>query len=103
MQTNESATVKQYRRNLIKLRELLLLDGRTKEAKKKEAQSRLLIATASDEELQEMAKLEADFFDIPVDEALKELRETREEHRTTVASWRKNLGKVDHGKTKSSR
>ena len=93
MSSQESAVVKQWRQHLIHTQKILMLDGRTKEAKKRMAQRNLLISTASDEELEEMAKLEADFFSVPVDQALKDLRKVREDHRKTMKSWRRHLGK----------
>jgi len=46
-------------RNLIMtIRDLVKYDGRTKQAKRSIAQARLRIATATDEELAELAKLE---------------------------------------------
>jgi len=93
MGSQESIVVKQWRQHLIHTQELLALDGRTKEAKKRMAQRNLLISTASDEELEEMARLEADFFSMSVDEVLRDLRKAREDHRKTMKSWRRHLGK----------
>lgn len=91
MSTEESIIVRQWRRQLIDTPKLLMLDGRTKEAKKRLAQRNLLISIASDEELVQMAWLEAEFFYRPVDEMLEELKQLREETRKTVKSWRKSL------------
>lgn len=88
-----SATVKQWARILIDTREMLALDGRTKIARKKRAQRCFLIATATDEELEQMAKLSADMFSFPIDQELKALKERREELRKTEKSWAKYLGK----------
>jgi len=88
----QSTTVKQFRRILIQLPQLLVLDGRTKEAKRKEAQRRLLICMATDEELKQMAKLIAEVLPEPVDEILKNLKELKEEHTRTKESWQKYLG-----------
>jgi len=44
---------------IMALHDLLKYDGRTKQAKRAVAQRRLRIATASDNELEQMAKLEA--------------------------------------------
>ena len=92
MSSQGSATIRQWSQHLIHTQEFLMLDGRTKEAKKRMAQRNLLISIASDEELEEMARLEADFFSVPVAQALKDLRWARENHRKTVKSWRKYLG-----------
>jgi len=93
MNIQASATVKQWFRILIDPREILALDGRTKIARKKRAQRCFLIATATDEELEQMAKLSADMFSFPVERELKELKERREELRKTKKSWAKYLGK----------
>lgn len=93
MSSQESIVVKQWRQHLIRTREILALDGRTKEAKKRMAQRKLLISIASDEELEEMARISTDLFSMPVDQALKDLRKMRENHRKTVKSWRPYLGK----------
>jgi hypothetical protein len=88
-----SATVKQWRHHLTQLPQILALDGRTKTAKKKRAQRCFLIAIATDEELEQMAKLNAEMFSFPVEQELKELKEQREELRMTKKSWVKYLGK----------
>lgn len=93
MNVQVNATVKQWARILIDTREILTLDGRTKTAKKKQAQRSLLIATATDEELEQMAKLSAEMFPFPFEQMLKELREQREELRRTKKSWVKYSGK----------
>jgi len=93
MSTEESIIIRQWRRQLTDIPKILMLDGRTGEAKKRLAQRNLLISIASDEDLGEMARLEADFFGMPMEQALKDLRESRELHRKTVKSWRKHLGK----------
>ena len=92
MSTKESGIVRQWRRQLIDTPKILMLDGRTREAKKRSAQRKLLISIASDEELEGMARLEADFFSMPAPQVLKDLRKVRENHRKTVKSWRKYLG-----------
>lgn len=91
----QSTTVKQFRRILIQLPQLLVLDGRTKQAKRKEAQRRLLICMATDEELKQMAKLIAEVLPEPVDEILKNLKELKEEHTRTKESWQKYLGEPE--------
>lgn len=91
MTNNESAIVKQWRQHLIELREYLLLEDESPEAKKRDAQRFLLISIASDEELEQMARLQAEFFSRPVDQTLNELREARERHRASVESWRGGL------------
>jgi len=91
MSTEESIIIRQWRRQLIDIPKILMLDGRTREAKKRLAQRNLIISIASDEDLEQMARLEAEFFCRPVDEMLKELRQVREEKRETVKSWRKSL------------
>jgi hypothetical protein len=93
MQVSESAAVKEWRRVLIRTREILELDGRTKEAKRWKAQRQLLLATASDEELYQMARMSADMFDYPYEQVLNDLRNDREQHKNTVKSWRGNLAK----------
>lgn len=92
MSIEGSIIIRQWRRQLIDTPKILILDGRTKEAKKRLAQRNLLISIASDEELEQMARLEAEFFCMPVDEMLKELRQLRGEKRKTVKSWRRYLG-----------
>ena len=92
MNVTVSATVKQWARILIDTREILALDGRTKPARKKRAQRCFVIATATDEELEQMAKLSADMFSFPVERELKALKERREELRKTKKSWAKYLG-----------
>jgi len=87
----DNAIVKQWRRILIDTPNILALDGRTREAKKRSAQRKLLISIASDEELEGMARLEADFFSMPVDQVLNDLRGVRDNNRKTVKSWRKYL------------
>ncbi len=94
MERGQSATVRQFRRILIQTPQLVALDGRTKEAKRKEAQRRLLISVATDEELEQMAKISVEVFPYPVDQMLKDLKAAREEYRKTKESWRKYLGKV---------
>lgn len=94
MSVQVSATVKQWARILIDTKEILTLDGRTKIAREKRAQRLFLIATATDEELEQMAKLSADMFSSPAEEELKELKERREELRRTKKSWAKYLGKT---------
>lgn len=93
MQASESAAVKEWRRVLIRTREILALDGRTREAKRWKAQRQLLLATASDVELEQMARITADMFDYPYEEVLSDLRNDREQHRNTVKSWRGHLAK----------
>ena len=94
MNAQLSATVKQWARILINTPQILALDGRTRKAKKMEAQRCFLIATATDEELEQMAKLNADMFSFPVEQELKELKERREELRKTKKSWVKYLGET---------
>ena len=89
-----SATVRQWANVLINIREMLALDGRTRIARKKRAQRCFLIATATDEELEQMAKLSADMFFFPIEQELKNLKERREELRLTKRSWVKDLGKT---------
>lgn len=92
MSVQVSATVTEWARMLTNVREILALDGRTKTARKKRAQRCFLIATATDEELEQMAKLSADMLSVPVEQELKELKERREELRKTKKSWAKYLG-----------
>lgn len=94
MMHSPNATVKQFRQILIQAPHLLALDGRTKEAKRKEAQRRLLISVATDEELEQMAKISVEVFPYPVDQMLKDLKAAREKYRETKESWLKYLGKV---------
>ena len=91
MERNQSATVKQFRRTLIQTPQLLASDGRTKEAKRKLAQRRLLICMATDEELEQMAKISAEAFPFPVEQILKDLKRGREAYKKTKAIWRKCL------------
>ncbi|GAH98760.1 unnamed protein product [marine sediment metagenome] len=91
MDPSQSATVRQFRRNLIQIPQLLVMDGRTKEAKIKDAQWRLLICMATDEELEQMAKIAAELFHYPVDQVLKDLKKSRAEYIKTKESWRKEL------------
>jgi len=90
----KSAIVRQWARSLIDIRELLSLDGRTRLAKRKQAQRFLLIATATDDELEQMAKLSAEMFSLPFGHELEELKKQREELTKTKKSWRKYLGKT---------
>lgn len=92
MDYGQSAAVRQFRRNLIETPKQIILDGRTKEAKRKQAQRRLLISAATDEELEQMAKISAEVFPYTVDQALKDLKQAREEYRKTKEPWRKYLG-----------
>lgn len=94
MQVIDSATIKQWRQVLTGIRKLLALDGRTKEAKRLRAQRQLLLAMASDDELEQMARISADMFDYPYEEVLKDLRNTRALHRENVKSWRGHLAKL---------
>lgn len=94
MSIPNSATVRQFRQILIQTPQLLALDGRTKQAKRKEAQRRLLICMATDEELEQMAKLIAEVLPEPLNQLFRDLKATREEYRKTGESWRKYLGKV---------
>jgi len=48
---------------IMTIRDLLKYDGRTKEAKRAVAQGRLRIATATDADIEELAKLEAEMKD----------------------------------------
>jgi len=59
MKISKNTTVEKCGRNLAKLPAFLAVDGRTKVARKKQAQRFLLIATATDEELERMAKIPA--------------------------------------------
>jgi len=102
MNCQESIIVRQWRQHLMHTQEFLALDGRTREAKKRRAQRNLIVSIASDGELEEMARLEADFFGVPVEQSLKDLREVRELHRKTVKSWRKDLGKKELSEKKES-
>jgi len=94
MQVNDSATIKQWRQVLTGIREILALDGRTKKAKGLKAQRQLLLAMASDDELEQMARISADMFDYPYEEVLKDLRNNRVLHRENVKSWRGHLVKL---------
>jgi len=94
MQCTQSATVRKFRRILIETPYLFALDGRTKKAKTLEAQRRLLICMATDEDLEQMAKIAAEVFPYPVDQVVKELKADREEYSKTRESWRKYLGKT---------
>jgi len=87
MSSQESIVVKQWRQDLMDIQGVLMLDGRTKEAKKKTVQRKLLISIASDEELEEIARINADLLSTPVNVELEELKEIREDHRKTVKSW----------------
>lgn len=93
MDPGQSATVRQFRRILIETPQLLALDGRTKEAKRREAQRRLLISVATDEDLEQMAEISTEVFPYSVEQMLKDLKAAREEYRKTGESWRKYLGK----------
>lgn len=93
MECGQSATVRQFRRILIETPYLFALDGRTKQAKTLEAQRRLLICMATDEDLKQMAKISAEVFPYSVDQMFKDLKGAREEYRKTKESWRKYLGK----------
>lgn len=93
MNVQGSATVTQWARILTNVREILALDGRTKIARKRRAQRCFLIATATDEDLEQMAKLSAEMLSNPVEQELKALKERREELRKTKRSWAKYLGK----------
>ena len=93
MERGQSGTVRQFRQILIQTPQLVALDGRTREAKRKEAQRRLLISVATDEELEQMAKISTEVFPYPVDQMLKDLKAAREEYRETKQSWGKYLGK----------
>lgn len=93
MQVDESATVKQWRQVLARAQQILSLDGRTREAKRWTAERQLLLATASDEELEQMATISVEVFPYSYEEVLKDLRNERERHRETVGSWRSHLGK----------
>jgi len=94
MQCAQSATVRKFRRILIETPYLFALDGRTKEAKTLEAQRRLLICMATDEDLEQMAEIATELFPYPVDQMVKDLKAAREEYRKTGESWRKYLGKT---------
>lgn len=94
MQVNDSATIKQWRQVLTGIREILFLDGRTKKAERLKAQRQLLLAMASDDELEQMARISADMFGYPYEEVLKSLRNSRERHRENVQSWRGHLAKL---------
>lgn len=94
MNIQGSPTVKQWRHYLTQLPQIFALDGRTKEAKKKQAQRFFLIATATDEELEQMAKISAEIFPLAPGEILKDLRTEREKLRRTKKSWVKYLGKT---------
>jgi len=94
MNAQVSATVRQWRHYLTQVQQILALDGRTKIARKKRAERCFLIATATDEELEQMAKLNAEMFSVPFEQELKELKEQREELRRTKKSWIKYLGKT---------
>lgn len=93
MNPSQSATVRQFRQILLQTQHLLALDGRTKEARRKKAQRRLLILMATDNELEQMAKMAAELFSYPVDQTLNDLKADRERYRQTNGSWRKDLGK----------
>lgn len=93
MSTQESVTVRQWRQRIIALKDILLEDLESEQAKKGEAQGRLLISMASDEEVEQMARISADFFGNPYEKELKSLKKVREEHRKTVRSWQEPLGK----------
>ena len=92
---NESATVRQFRRILMDIRNILLEDPDSEDSKRRDAQRHLLIATATDEELEQMAKLQADMFNMPVAAVLKDLRKARESREESVDSWWGGLGKND--------
>jgi len=92
MSKQESAVVRQFRKILVNSRHLVLEDPKSEDSKRKEAQRRLLIATASDQELEEMARLSADMFDLPVANVLADLKASRKDYRDSVDSWRGRLG-----------
>jgi hypothetical protein len=94
MQAGESATVKQWRKVLTGIRDILVLDGRTKKAKRLKAQRQLLLVTASDEELEQMARISSEMFDYPYEEVLDSMKKNRELHRKNVKSWRGHLVKT---------
>jgi hypothetical protein len=96
MQASESATIKQWRQVLTGIRELITLDGRTKKAKRLKAQRQLLLVTASDVELEQMARISAEMFDYPYEDVLSDMKRNRELHRKNVKSWRGNLVKVGY-------
>lgn len=93
MQVNDSAMIKQWRRVLTGIREILVLDGRTTKAKRLKAQRQLLLVIASDDELEHMARMSADMFGYSYEGVLKDLRNNRELHRKNVKSWRGHLAK----------
>jgi len=91
MSIQHSGIIRQFRRNLIETPKLIALDGRTKEAKRKQAQRRLLICMATDEELEQMAIITAELFPYSVDQVLKDLKKTRAKYIKTKDSWREDL------------
>lgn len=65
---------------VMSVRDLLKYDGRTKQAKRAIAQCRLRLATATDQDLEEIAKLESEMLPRQsVAEILEELKKTRTE------------------------
>lgn len=94
MNIQGSAIVKQWRHYLTQLPQIFALDGRTKEAKKKQAQRFFLIAAATDEELEQMANISAEMFPLTTGEILKDLKAQRKKLRQTKKSWGKYLGKT---------
>jgi len=92
MVNEESVIVRQWRRYLSHIQEIVLADGRTRAAKKRMAQGQLILSQASDDDLEGMARLEVELFGMPIEEIIKDLRESRETARQTVTTWRKYLG-----------
>jgi len=92
MVNKESVIVRQWRRYLSHTREIVLSDGRTRAAKKRLAQGQLILSQASDDDLEGMARLEVEFFGMPLEQVIKDMTEARETARQTVTTWRKYLG-----------
>lgn len=67
------------------MRDLLKYDGRTKQAKRAIAQARLRLATATDADIEELAKLESE---MPQEEPRQSVAETVEELKKTRAEIR---------------
>lgn len=91
MPVEESAIVKKWRQHLTDMPRYLMLDGRRKEARRLDAQRQLLISVADDDDLVDMAHIDADFFQVPPGQALRDLREMRDRSRDSADKWRGDL------------
>jgi len=91
MSIPNSGLIRQFRQNLIETPKVIAMDGRTAEAKRKQAQRRLIICMATDEELEQMAIIAAELFPYRVDQVLKDLKKMRAKYIKKKDSWRKDL------------